>query len=151
MTRAPKPMDASQTALFEAVRSRCETHAVRLLVNSAHPARYWSRAAGVHLSAGKAASLDARPDVDWCFASCHTRADLAHAGRLELDAAVLGPVAPTASHPGMPGIGWETFSALAGTSSIPVYAIGGLDDDDREVALRNGAHGIAMIRAAWRG
>jgi 8-oxo-dGTP diphosphatase len=148
--REPGMDDAAFDALFEAVRSRCEAHAVRLLIHSAHPPRYWSRASGVHLSAPALMALAARPQVDWCLASCHTREELAYAGKLGLDAAVLGPVAATASHPGAPGIGWERFSTLAAQSSIPVYAIGGMDADDRTVARGAGAHGIAVIRAAWR-
>ena len=46
-------------------------------------------------------------------------------------------------------IGWPRFAEIAAGSSIPVYAIGGLSRTDREDAWRAGAHGVAMIRAAW--
>jgi 8-oxo-dGTP diphosphatase len=143
-------MDASAFAsLFDAVRARCAAHRVRLLVNSVHDEGYWTKANGVHLTARDLMRRDERPQVDWCFASCHDAKELAHAGRLSLDAAVLGPVHRTASHVGVEGIGWPAFTAIASATTIPVYAIGGLQASDMRDAIGAGAHGIAMIRAAW--
>ena len=136
-------------ALFDAVRARCAAAGVRLVVNSGHPRSYWSLAGGVHLSSRALMAASARPNVEWCFASCHDEAELAHAGRLDLDAAVLGPVGPTASHPGSDVLGWDGFAAIARTTAIPVYALGGLLPGDLEAARGAGAHGVAMIRAAW--
>ena len=70
---------------------------------------------------------------------------------LGCDAAVLGPVLPTASHPGQPGIGWEAFAALREDVALPIYAIGGLQRDDVAIARRHGAQGIAAIRGLWPG
>jgi 8-oxo-dGTP diphosphatase len=33
---------------------------------------------------------------------------------------------------------------------IPVYALGGMSADDLPAAEAAGAHGVAMMRAAWR-
>ena len=68
---------------------------------------------------------------------------------LGFDYAVLGPVNPTASHPGAATLGWEAFQRIARHATLPVYAIGGLNPADLEAAWRAGAHGIAMISAAW--
>jgi 8-oxo-dGTP diphosphatase len=80
-------------------------------------------------------------------ASCHTREELERAMQLELDFAVVGPVKEKA---GSIPLGWERFAAIIRGSTIPVYAIGGLALADMEDAWRAGAHGIAMIRGAWR-
>jgi 8-oxo-dGTP diphosphatase len=104
---------------------------------------------GVHLSARQLMDAGARPDFPLAAASCHDADELAQAARLDLDFAVLGPVMPTASHPGQPGIGWDRFAALAGGLPLPVYAIGGLGPRDLDEARRHGAHGVAAIRAAW--
>ena len=69
---------------------------------------------------------------------------------LGMDFAVLGPVKPTATHPGTATLGWNGFAAIARGSSIPVYAIGGLQRADLPEARAAGAHGVAMIRGAWR-
>jgi 8-oxo-dGTP diphosphatase len=137
-------------ALFHEVRALCTRHRALLLVNSSHPASYWHAADGVHLRAADLAICDGRPPVRWLGASCHDPAELARACALGADYALLGPVLPTASHPGETGIGWERFTAIAGDSAIPVYALGGLSEADAAAAQRAGAHGVAMLRAAWR-
>lgn len=103
--------------------------------------------AGLHFSSARLHALDRRPDFAWVAASCHTDVDLARAERLGLDFAVLGPVLPTATHPGSPGIGWETFARLAERATIPVFALGGLRPQWLVMAEKHGAHGIALLRA----
>ena len=147
--REPELDAVSFASLFDEVRARCSAHRVRLLVNSSHARVLWSRADGVHMTARDLMRLDARPDVDWCIASCHDADELARASALGLDAAVLGPVAPTASHPGVEALGWQGFERIAQKTAIPVYAIGGMTRDDLARAIAAGAHGVAMIRASW--
>jgi 8-oxo-dGTP diphosphatase len=48
-------------------------------------------------------------------------------------------------------MGWACFAALVRGTPIPIYALGGLDHSDLDVALSNGAHGVALRRAAWSG
>ena len=83
-------------------------------------------------------------------ASCHQPADLAAAERIGADCAVYGPVLPTASHPGAAGIGWAGLQAAIALTPVPVFALGGVGPADLDQAMRAGAHGIAMQRAAWR-
>jgi 8-oxo-dGTP diphosphatase len=84
-----------------------------------------------------------------CAASCHTRADIERAGRLQLDFAVVGPVLPTPSHPGAATLGWQGFAAIAAEAQLPLYALGGLTRGDLDVAVAHGAQGVALRRAAW--
>ena len=102
---------------------------------------------GVHYTAAELARLERRPDSTLAAASCHTRAELERAMALALDFAVLGPVM---EKPGAEALGWERFGAIARGTSIPVFAIGGLSRADMQRAWRAGAHGVAMIRGAWR-
>jgi 8-oxo-dGTP diphosphatase len=101
---------------------------------------------GVHYTAAQLMRLRERPRGILGAASCHDAAELERAMALELDFAVLGPVRPTASHPGVRTLGWDGFARGA---SIPVYAIGGVQRVDLETAWRAGAHGLAMISGAW--
>lgn len=103
---------------------------------------------GIHFTSRELMDLRSRPGR-FCAASCHDRAELDHAMALGLDFAVLGPVKPTATHPGVPGLGWKQFSEIARNASIPVYAIGGLVPADMRDAWMAGAHGLAMIRGSW--
>ena len=105
--------------------------------------------AGLHLTSRELTALSSRPDVEWCGASCHNAMELARAKDLDLDYAVLGPVHPTPSHPGVATLGWCAFADLTRGYSLPVFAIGGLQASDLEKARSHGAHGIAMMRGAW--
>lgn len=104
---------------------------------------------GIHYTAAQLLALRKRPRVDLAAASCHNRTEIEHAMALEFDFAVLGPVKATPSHTGAPTLGWEGFARLARGASIPVYAIGGVKRADLETAWCAGAHGLAMISAAW--
>ena len=97
---------------------------------------------GIHYTAAELMKLKKKEGLS--AASCHTREELERAMALGLDFVVLGPVRDKS-----PALGWEKFRELAHLTSIPVYAIGGLNRDDLEDARRAGAHGIAMIRGAW--
>ena len=88
-----------------------------------------------------------RPRVLTCAA--HTPNDLQAAQRLGVDFAVVGNVRATASHPGRAGIGWAALGALTATTSVPVYAIGGVTPHDLGAARDRGAVGVAGISAFW--
>ncbi len=106
---------------------------------------------GVHLRAAQLGTLSERPLPSSLavIASCHSREELVAAQALGCDAAVLGPVMPTPSHPGEPGIGWERFVAMREHVTIPIYALGGMTRDHLEHARRHGAQGVAAIRGLW--
>ena len=108
---------------------------------------------GLHVPTRYLASLATRPVPRsmWFGVSCHDAKELDAALALDADYAFLGPVKPTASHPGEPGIGWEKFAALVQRLPLPVYAIGGLGPGDLETAWAAGAQGIAAIRGLWPG
>jgi 8-oxo-dGTP diphosphatase len=101
---------------------------------------------GLHLSSAGLAACAARPDFAWVGASCHTAGEIARAGQLGLDYALLGPVLPTPTHPENPGLGWEGFARLAAGNTMPVFALGGMRPDLLPVAQAQGAHGIALMR-----
>ena len=104
---------------------------------------------GVQLTGAQLAACLERPDIALCAASCHNAAELQQAAALGLDFALLSPVLPTKSHPGAVHLGWENFATMASSSAIPVYALGGLQMQDMEMAWQKGAHGIALLRQAW--
>ena len=94
--------------------------------------------------------LTERPVCEWVAASCHNTVELSKAVQLGADFAVVGPVMPTLSHPGVRVLGWEGFTQCIQDTPLPVYALGGMRHGDLEVAQRAGAPGIAMLREAWR-
>ena len=138
-------------ALFYRVRTLVAAHRATLLVNSAHPASFWRAADGVHLRAADLRAAVNRPQARHVAASCHDASELTQAASIGADLAVLGPVQPTASHPGGTPLGWQGFAALAEQTPVPVFALGGLGRADLECAIRHGAHGVAAVRSAWGG
>jgi len=105
---------------------------------------------GLHLTSRQLMSAARRPACSWCGASCHNVEELERARELGLDFVVLGPVNMTPSHPNAVPLGWPRFSQLIRDYPLPVYALGGMRAADLTQAWKAGAHGIAMMRAAWK-
>lgn len=136
--------------LAEQVLSRCRERGAELLVNGEIDL---ARAigCGVHLRSSQLAGLSARPlPIDLpVAASCHDSDQLRRAEAIDVDFAVLGPVARTSTHPDRVPIGWDGFASLREAVSLPIYALGGLKAGEVAVARRHGAQGIAAIRGLW--
>ncbi|HEY6240400.1 MAG TPA: Nudix family hydrolase [Burkholderiales bacterium] len=124
-------------------------HGAKVLVNADSELAREIGADGVHLTAEQLRGATARPDFPWCGGSCHSGEELRTAEGLGVDFVVLGPVHATPSHPQAGPLGWERFREIAAGAAVPVYALGGIVPGDLEQALICGAHGIAMVRAAW--
>jgi 8-oxo-dGTP diphosphatase len=147
--REPRLPSGERGDFVRAAVRICRAANARVLVNSDADLARAAGADGLHLTTAQLMSTDLRPDFALVAASCHTRAELERAARLDLDFAVLGPVQATASHPGQSGLGWPAFAQLALDLPLPVYALGGLSRQDMKTAQAAGAHGVAAIRAAW--
>ena len=135
--------------LVSAIIARCRPWGARVLVNGDLGLAHESAADGVHLPAAQLMTMDARPQIEWCSASCHDERELARAAALGLDFVVLGPVRSTPTHPRASLLGWERFARLIAGYPLPVYALGGMRVDTLQAACAAGAHGVAMIRGAW--
>ena len=136
-------------AFTRQVVAEAQRHGARVLVNGDLALALEAGADGVHLSASQLMAARARPGAPLCGASCHDRQELTRAAELGMDFAVLGPVRETASHPGMPPLGWGVVEECLRGCPIPVFAIGGMRAQDLETAWGRGLHGIAMLRGAW--
>jgi 8-oxo-dGTP diphosphatase len=158
-TRAPAPLllqlrepglpEADLLRLFTRLRAWRKTRPLQVLVNSRHPASLALAVDGVHLTARDLAAATVRPPGRWVGASCHAGTALLRADALGCDVAVLGPVSPTASHPGAPTLGFDGLAREIAATPLPVYALGGLGTGDLVAAESAGAHGVASMRAAW--
>lgn len=119
----------------------------RVVVNSA--SGRFPQCDGVHLTSKALIEAMGRPAGTLVGASCHDEKELAKAEQIGVDYAVLGPVKRTDSHPGAAPLGWDRFAALARDRAMPIYAIGGLTRGSLADARRNGAHGVALLGAAF--
>lgn len=79
--------------------------------------------------------------------SAHNARDLVRASRLGADLIFLSPVFDTSSHPGSGSLGSLKFAKLAGRSSSPVIALGGMNRKRANLTQAAGAYGWAAIDA----
>jgi len=143
-----KEMDRQRLQhLVSRALARAEPFGSRVVVNG--DCGVFPQAHGIHLTSRALMQASARPEAALAGASCHDSAELEQAARLGLDYVLLGPVKPTPSHPQAAILGWTGFEALAKGLPMPVYAIGGLRRADQDEARRHGAHGVALLGAAF--
>ena len=133
------------------VLSLCRDHGARVVLNTTPEQARILHADGLHLSQRQSRLLD--PGL-WDGSlrlgiSCHSAGELRAALEYSPDYVCIGPVQASATHPDTPPLGWQAFAELTVASSVPVYAIGGLDLRDLQTARSHGAHGIAAIRSLW--
>ena len=148
LREASLPADRREAFAAAAV-ALCHGHGARVLINGDAQLARAVGADGLHLPSAQLRDLRGRPAFPLVAASCHDATELRRAADFGLDFAVLGPVRPTPTHAGNPGLGWHGFAELVRGLPLPVYGLGGLAARDRESALAAGAQGIAAIRGAW--
>lgn len=139
--------------LAEDAFGRCESNGARLLLNRDPKEVAGVPRHGLHLGSCVLSSLMRRPGLpgDLVGASCHDPSELVRSALLGLDYALLSPVRPTQSHPGVAPLGWVRFREWVDPVPLPVYALGGLGPADLEDAIHHQAQGIAAIRGLWPG
>ncbi|CAH9014668.1 Nudix family hydrolase [Candidatus Nitrosacidococcus sp. I8] len=137
--------------LAEKAKNLCANYQAALLVNSHFEWINTVNVDGIHLTSNQLMNLSNRPlDSDqWVVASCHNKEELAHAARIGVDFAVLGPVFKTQSHPNTSSMGWQQFQEFIKEVPFPVYGLGGLTLDHIQESWNYGAQGIAAIGVLW--
>lgn len=147
--REPSLEGASLERFAREATRRAHAAGARILVNGDCALAQSCGADGVHLKSAQLQAAAKRPAFPLVGASCHDGEELERARVLGVDLVVLGPVAPTPSHPDALPLGWTRLAELVRGYPVPVYALGGMRAHDLVRAWEAGAHGIAMQRAAW--
>lgn len=108
------------------------------------------KAHGVQLRAADLLPADARRVMPrgWIGRSVHSLEEGTQAVGQGADYLVVGPVWPTATHPGRPPSGLALVESLAALGR-PVFAIGGVTPERARQAREAGAWGVAAISAVW--
>lgn len=149
--RAPSLEGSRLVSLARECLALPRARGVRVLLNASPALALEVGADGVHLNGHNLAACERLPGSLLVGASTHGPAQLEQAVRLGVDFAVLGPVAPTRSHPGATTLGWDGFREAADGLPLPTYALGGLRSADMAAAREAGARGIAAISGFWPG
>jgi len=138
--------------LARELRSICDRHGARLLVNDRLDVALASRADGIHLPANSLAVADARALIGHdrlIGVSTHEPAEVIAASRAGADFVVYGPVFdPLSKGVYTPARGGDGLIAACGAASIPVFALGGITPDRirelrTQIAIENAQKAIA--------
>ncbi len=151
--RAPELKPENYLILAREVVTCCHEYGARVLLNADAALLEQCDADGIHLNSRRLFECQHRlvDDEKLLAASCHRLEELRHAEKIYADFAVMSPVKATSSHPRAEPLGWHRFHCLSERSAIPLYALGGVGQDDLPDAWHHGAQGIAAIRALWAG
>lgn len=148
--------DLSARALVELARElRTITSAVgaALFINDRVDVALAANADGVHLPTAGLSVREARTLApNMCVAvSTHQVCEVESAAQLGADFVVFGPVFDTPSKRAYGAAKGIQGLASACCCSVPVIALGGIDNSNAESCIRVGAYGIAAIRAVMAG
>ncbi|NBV12489.1 MAG: hypothetical protein EBS07_00255 [Sphingobacteriia bacterium] len=119
-----------------------DVKSIRVLTNF-REVKYFEGTSGIHFKRGNP-SKDI-PKGIICGISAHSKNGVIQAAVNGMDYAILSPVFPTSSHPGETSMGVEKFSKICTLVEIPVFALGGITIENRELCKVAGAHGTAAI------
>ena len=150
--REPHLSESDYQVCAKETTALCHRYGAKLLLNADPGLVGACGADGVHLNRQRLMNLRQRPLGPELLvaASCHDAGELKQAVHLDVDFAVLSPVARTLSHPDVEPLGWETFRDLCAEAAMPVYALGGMRPQDLPRARAAGAQGLAMISGIWQ-
>lgn len=116
----------------------------RVIVNTRTDIALACGTGGVHLPSNSPSPKRIVPHGFLIGASCHNLAELRWAEEEQFDFVVYGPVFDS---PGKgPAIGLEALRQAAQSVRIPIYALGGITDDNAWLCIGAGAYGVAGIR-----
>jgi len=143
------PPDERRALAFALADALADTNTVLVVAGDSDLARAVG-AGGLHLAADQ--PLPATPVGGLLLRSCHDDTEVARARRERVDAAVVSPVAATASKPGYgPPLGADGLRHLVATAGdVPVLALGGVTPDNVAGWCEAGAHGVVVMGAVMR-
>jgi thiamine-phosphate pyrophosphorylase len=131
-------------------RRVCDTYGVPFIINDDPELAVSCRADGVHIGQDDIAVEEARRIVgnDMLIGlSTHTPEQISAAIEQKPDQVSVGPVWETPTKQGRPAVGLELIRHAASHTSLPFFAIGGIDLDNVGEVLQAGARRICVVRA----
>lgn len=136
--------DAELLLLAQSTKNLCENYGATLLINGA-PEIARELNVGLHLPEG----APLQQEFKLCGASAHSLESARRTAEQGTDYLVFGSVFQTQSHPNSLPAGLGKLREVCAAVDVPVFAIGGITAQNAASCFAAGAHGIAVIGAAW--
>ena len=148
--RAPQLSGSEYRAVAALLGAYCAQKKIQFFVNT-QSSTGAEGVTGLHLTTRRLLQQGTtqREDGLLLSAACHDDKELAMALAASVDFVLFSPIKPTSSHPDAVAKGWSALKQLISNCPVPVYALGGMLDDDLVLARQCGAQGIAAISAWW--
>jgi len=141
--------DAALLRHAETGRRRAEEFGAIFILNDRADLAVASGAHGLHLGQDDLPIEAAREilgDGPIIGLSTHCTQEILNAQTSSVDYIGVGPVHATPTKPGRPAVGYELVEFAAERSSIPFYAIGGIDLKTLPEAIAAGARRVSVLR-----
>lgn len=139
--------------LAKSVNEICKKHNTRLIINTFYDVAIRLGIDAVHLPLPVLEELDfsKRAQFKEIGTSVHSISDMAFARQLGATYVIAGHIFPTDCKRGLPGRGLDFLSSIVLTSGrMPVYAIGGITEENIEKVLATGAAGGCVMSALMK-
>ena len=119
-----------RTNLAKAYQRACQQHGTMFFVAGDKQLAIDLNADGLHLPEHGVNDIEAIPAGRFIIStSCHSKEAILRAAKAGADLAFLSPIFPTRSHPDAKTIGIEGLADALNISPIPIYALGGINQD----------------------
>ncbi len=122
----------------------CENHKIQFIAHNFINAARNLNCKNIHLPLSKLRS-ESVSDFEIIGASCHSVDDVLEAEKLGAKYVFLGNIYETDCKKGLKGKGLDLLRETCNVSSIPVYAIGGVNLEKMSEILKTGASGGCMM------
>ena len=135
------------TQYIEKFNQLCQLNGVKLILNMPQM-NFREPCDGWHLTTQELLNYSPKElsEEKLIGASTHNLEEVKHAEKMFLDYISLSPINKTLSHPDTKTLGWTRASEIISQSRLPIYLLGGMNNDSLKQALSIGAKGIAGIR-----
>lgn len=134
------------------ILSLCKQYGVRCLFNGRYDSARRCGADGVQLSFSTYVDvpMDNLADISLVGVSVHSREEAEIVAKRGVDFLIYGHIFATACKPGLPPRGLASLRQICRTVHVPVFAIGGITEDNMADCAQAGATGVCMMSEYMR-
>ncbi|MDO5015154.1 MAG: thiamine phosphate synthase [Clostridia bacterium] len=134
------------TDLADKILKICKNYGVNLYINTYYEIAKKLNIKNIALPLQVAQKVDDFSFFDNIIISIHSKDEIIEAENLGATALMYGNIFETSCKIGKAGVGVDSLNEIVNLSKLPIYAIGGIVDEEQEkLILSKGAKGIAKM------